>query len=1083
MTDERSSVTRRTTLKTALASIGISPFLSETASADSGDVTIDSELSNVTGQTEVIISLSTSPLKKTDVDSFAELSRVELRQAVEQSQEPTLDELRRLEGVNVRRSFWIGNAVFASVDTSQTDLKDDIASLSDVQAIYKNQEIAPPEPVEAPLHEVSTEQSHETTYGLEQISAPTARDEFDTAGEGARVAVVDTGIDPDHPAHQSFDPDNFAEFTLDAEEVDTDPRDPDDHGTHVSGTILGDRASDATGTEREIGVAPGAELLSAKVFSRFDGQTSATTAQVVAGIEWAVNNNADVINQSLGSVVSEESVYDEFYLEVMRDTLAAGVLPVASAGNNGQGLTGSPGNVRESFSIAANNEQFNLADFSSGEQVYTETAWGNNAPDDYPSFYTVPDVSGPGVGVLSSVAGGGYAELSGTSMSAPHVAGTAGLVLSVLQDPSPQTVQSIIEETAVHPDGPAVEDTEFGVGVINALGALADAAGGGVVEGTVTVGSSDSTGLQPGDSVTVDLDNVGSEAWEVVDVSGATTDRSAVVAEDGDNPILQLVEGVEYSFVNLPGGSHPLAFRNDSGEALLTQDGIGTFEDDSTVGWTDTDDSVSFTLSEDLAAALTSYHCTIHSSMASGVLTQSASTDADAVSGFEVTSDFGTYAFTGEDGSYELQLASGDHELIFDTFGLQSDSTSVSVTDGDSITVDTVLQPEVAVNLLSLQQPPVGEAQPRELTRGESFDILLQVANLETVTIEFGAATENFAAEEVSFAIPPLDAEFGIGETVEVGGVSDTIPLTVNVGGGSELAQFATDGEITTEGVREAIAAWRAGDIEVDLLRDVIEAWRNNEEVTSGTEGGTLELSHTFTGPSDDITVSTGPTEVLVGEPATFDITDATLPEVTGGDLDADDDPNTITVSATIENTGDVQGTQEVTYGIEQIFATSSFETIPAGETLTYETSVSNFIAAGLAGIESTHSIATEDDVVQGPFAVGQPEQGAGGEFLVDSLSAPDTISAGETVEVTVTIENTRPESFSSLIEYDFDIRASDADSVITPEARAVSIDAESTTEVTFSLDTDGILPGTYEHGVRTATDSQFAEIVVEPAE
>lgn len=940
MSDDRLSLTRRTALQSTLASLGISAFLSGSTAAASDSATVGPDIEAASGTTDVIVSLATSPLEELEVSTATELSTTELRDAIHDSQQPTLNRLSETDGVTVNRQFWIGNAIFASIDTNRVDVEQDIAALPDVYAVYDNATVSPPEPVEAAPYESHNDEEPQATYGLGQTNALAAREVFNTDGEGATIAVVDTGIDPDHPAFEDFDADNFAEFTLMAEEVDTDPRDLNDHGTHVSGTVLGNRATDPRGIERDIGVAPDAELLNAKVFSTFDGATSATTAQVVAGVEWAVENGADAVNQSLGSVVDDESVYDDFYLQVMRDTLEAGTLPVASSGNNGQGLTGSPGNVREAFSIGATDAQRNRAGFSSGEQVFVEEAWENNAPDEYPTFYTVPDVAAPGVGVLSSVPGGDYAEFSGTSMSAPHVAGTVGLLTSAVDDLSADEIAAAIEQAAVHPTGPDAEDTRFGVGIIDALGAIA-----------------------------------------------AATDDSSVT---------------------------------------------GTVE----------------------------------------------SEDDDSLSGFEVTTDFGTRAVTGQDGSYELQLTAGEHEIQFEEFGLVADPETVDIEVGETATVDVTVSPILDV-AIQTRQP-----QPTAMTRGESFEIPLEVANLETLTIGFGPETQNIDADDIAFAIDELDTEFGIDEPVEVDPLTGPVTLTVSILSSAQLAAYAPDGTVESEGLENAFTDWQAGVIDADVLGEAFGAWQSGAEVDTGSsEGdGVLSLEHTFEGRGEELTAPTGPTEVVDGAPASFEIIDATLPAEAGGPDDIDDDPDTITVSAEIENIGDVEGTQDVVYDIANVGAFPSELTVEAGETETFETTISGFIGAGFGGFEFNHGIFTDDDSVVGPLAIPDADGGGdeGGEFLVDDLNAPETVPAGETIEVTATIENTRPERFSSLVEYVFDARASEADAPVTPGFKAVEVNGDSTEEVTFTVDTDGLLPGIYLHSVQTATDSEEAEIVVE---
>lgn len=124
--------------------------------------------------------------------------------------------------------------------------------------------------------------------------------------------------------------------------------------------------------------------------------------------------------------------------------------------------------------------------------------------------------------------------------------------------------------------------------------------------------------------VTIVLDNEGSSAW-TIDLADEDVGPTGV-----SNPELSLVVGTRYRVENLGWSFHPLAFRGADGTALLTQDGQGTFEDDAAVDWTDDGDELAFTLTEDLAAELDSYICTVHSAMEGGVETvEDADEDGD----------------------------------------------------------------------------------------------------------------------------------------------------------------------------------------------------------------------------------------------------------------------------------------------------------------------------------------------------------------------------------------------------------------------------------------------------------------------
>ncbi|MFB6197707.1 MAG: S8 family serine peptidase, partial [Halobacteriaceae archaeon] len=295
-----------------------------------------------------------------------------------------------------------------------------------------------------------------TTYGLAQINATKVWQKFGSRGGGIDVAVLDTGVDPDHPDIKGK-LEKFAAFEPDGDRKQgARPHDTNGHGTHVSATVVGGNASG-----EYIGVAPNADLYHGLVLP--DG--SGTFAQVLAGMQWAVQSDAEVISMSLGA-----DGYVGAFIDPIRNAERAGVVVVAAIGNSGEGTSGSPGNIYDTLSVGASNINRNIASFSSGEEINTSQAWGSAAPDDWPDTYIVPDIAAPGVRVKSAVPGGGYAEFSGTSMATPHVAGTVALMLSVVENnPSPEMVMKALKQTATRPAG--ANATRYGQGIIDAFAA------------------------------------------------------------------------------------------------------------------------------------------------------------------------------------------------------------------------------------------------------------------------------------------------------------------------------------------------------------------------------------------------------------------------------------------------------------------------------------------------------------------------------------------------------------------------------------------------------------------------------------
>lgn len=241
-----------------------------------------------------------------------------------------------------------------------------------------------------------------------QVNAPQAwADGFD--GKGTKVAVLDTGIDADHPdvkdrlvGARSFVP---------GEEVD----DKNGHGTHVASTIAGSGAA-SEGANK--GVAPAADLLVGKVLG---DEGSGADSGIIEAMEWAKAEGADIVSMSLGSPVPDDGT-DPMSQAV--DSLSAdgGPLFVIAAGNAyGAGAIGSPGSAEKALTIAAVDKQDRRAPFSSMGPLVR-------------SHGLKPDLSAPGVGINAaasqSIPGveGMYQSLSGTSMATPHVAGAAAIL-------------------------------------------------------------------------------------------------------------------------------------------------------------------------------------------------------------------------------------------------------------------------------------------------------------------------------------------------------------------------------------------------------------------------------------------------------------------------------------------------------------------------------------------------------------------------------------------------------------------------------------------------------------------------------
>ncbi|MBM7784836.1 S8 family peptidase [Tenggerimyces flavus] len=234
-----------------------------------------------------------------------------------------------------------------------------------------------------------------------QVGAPEAW-EAGWTGKGTKVAVLDSGVDDSHP-------DLAGQVVAAANFTDGEPGDQDGHGTHVASTI-------ASRGERYRGVAPDAKLLAGKVCESGFCRESA----ILAGMNWAAEQNADVVNLSLGG--ADRPGTDP--LEQAIDTLSEehGTLFVVAAGNwpgctsPRAGVT-SPATADAALAVGAVDKADHLADFScTGPRI------GDGA--------LKPDLTAPGVDIVAAEAGtGGHISASGTSMATPHVAGAAAILV------------------------------------------------------------------------------------------------------------------------------------------------------------------------------------------------------------------------------------------------------------------------------------------------------------------------------------------------------------------------------------------------------------------------------------------------------------------------------------------------------------------------------------------------------------------------------------------------------------------------------------------------------------------------------
>jgi subtilisin family serine protease/PKD repeat protein len=314
-------------------------------------------------------------------------------------------------------------------------------------------------------------------------------------GQGIVVGSVDTGVEYTHPAlvnqyrgnlgGGNFDHNyNWAEpFGLSYA-----PYDPEGHGTHTTGTMVGD-----DGAGNQVGMAPGAEWIACKADS--DGVWRAS--KYIACWEWMLaptdlnGNNpnpalaAHVINNSWSCPGSEGCDLDTI-LPAAQALYAAGIAIAKSGGNTGPNCSTitNPGQYAELLATAA---------FAQGDTI---ASFSSRGPVTYQGELRIkPDIAAPGSGVRSAYPGGGYSSLSGTSMASPHTAGLVALLWSarpaLIGDLAAtyQVIRSSAEpkiDLQCVPNGPGGRPNNvWGWGIMDALAAVQDGAGLGTLHGIV----------------------------------------------------------------------------------------------------------------------------------------------------------------------------------------------------------------------------------------------------------------------------------------------------------------------------------------------------------------------------------------------------------------------------------------------------------------------------------------------------------------------------------------------------------------------------------------------------------------------
>lgn len=452
------------------------------------------------GETEFILFLK----QQADLSAAAQLStKAEkgafvyhaLKKTADESQPPLL---RYLEAQGLpHRPFWIANMVWVRGDLQALQA---LARRSDVARVYANPSVqldqAVPAPVER-LNEALPGADTALPWNLSKVGVEEVWQAGFT-GQGVVIGGQDTGYDWTHPAlkaayrgwngtsadhnyswHDAIHEDSLPFSSGNRCGYESpEPCDDGQHGTHTMGIMVG------AASGQIVGMAPGAKWIGCRNMENGVG-SPATYSECfqwfLAPTDLEGNNPRpdlapDIVNNSWSCPPSEGCTNPDVLLAVVSNLRTAGILSVQAAGNSGPtcGTIDTPAAIYEaSFTVGSTNANDEVVSSSSRGPVTVDGSWR-----------TKPDIAAPGAGIISTVPGGGYMYLSGTSMASPHAAGLAALLISANPDLHGQVdqLETIIKRSAAAlpgetdpctiPGEGGIPNNSYGWGRIDAAAAL-----------------------------------------------------------------------------------------------------------------------------------------------------------------------------------------------------------------------------------------------------------------------------------------------------------------------------------------------------------------------------------------------------------------------------------------------------------------------------------------------------------------------------------------------------------------------------------------------------------------------------------
>ena len=422
------------------------------------------------GEVSVIVRLRPSVDPNTITEPSENARRIELVNVLRsvnehslQSLAPGLDDAMRAGHIRDISPLWIINGL--SLKATATGIER-LAQQAEVMSIALDQKVPAPAVTAG-----AVDPEAQSEDNLNAIGAPALWD-LGFAGLSTVVASMDTGVDLSHPdiagqwragSNSWFDPNG----------QHAAPADVNGHGTWTMGVMIG-----GDGGGSHIGVAPEARWIAVKIF---DDSGTALFSRIHLGFQWLLDPDGDPVTDDAPNVVnnswglSSPGCNLEFQPDIQA-LLTGGILPVFAAGNYGpNGDTSiSPANYPESLAVGA---------VDNSGAIYSSSSRGPSACGEAPTTY--PDLVAPGVNIRTADLYSGFVRVTGTSLSAPHVAAGAALLRGAFPEGPALLVWSALEQSSFDL-GAAGADNEFGKGLVDlsaAFGLLTEDLGQPLVRG------------------------------------------------------------------------------------------------------------------------------------------------------------------------------------------------------------------------------------------------------------------------------------------------------------------------------------------------------------------------------------------------------------------------------------------------------------------------------------------------------------------------------------------------------------------------------------------------------------------------